>query len=363
MKPTSPEDHPEQRARSHTSWQDELTALLAQIDAAHTPDAEAHVLATIAALDPDLQQFLIEQLAEQETSEAATFLAALAAHPVTRATARGQARAALDALAARGVSPPQTAEESFFTGWVQRGRECGEQIMMLAWRMPEDRLEALVFLLDWRGDGLKDFYRTREMNDAEWRELVEHNGQKGAPLTEISLAEGRALLEAALAEGRRFSRPVPREYRLSQALIRRRVLDATALPAASRDFITPELDPAAVVAAYVRALHHRDYLLAWALLAPEHPQRGAETTAAAGVDALRQTHKHRPRPRPETVTTLEDGAAQDATATVLAAGEEEYVETSGRKVRQPVRERYSLRRTAAGWRITGSERSSNAGAG
>jgi hypothetical protein len=338
-------------------WPERFAALLAEIEAARTPEAEARVMASVATLDPALQQFLIAQMREQGTPEAATFLDALAAHPETPASGRAEARAALAQLGEQGVAPASAAAEAFHTGWVQLGRERGEQIMLLGWRLGGAHLEALVFLLDWHGDGVKDFYRTRDLSETEWAELVAHNGEKGAPLVEITLAEGRALLLAALAEGRRFSRPVPREYRLAQALIQRRVLDATDVTPPARDYLTPDLDPVAVVTAYASALHHRDYLLAWALLAPEHPAY-AGATPSAGADALRQAHKHHPRRRPEVRATLEPapkGKRAGGTASVLAAGEVERVEPSGRRVRVPVRERYTLRAGTDGWRITAIE--------
>lgn len=338
------------------NWQQALATLIAEIDAAHSPEAEAAVMTRVAALDPGLQSFLVERMAEQDSPEAVAFLEALAALPATPDAVRAQAQLGLAALAKRGIVAPAAGTEHFYAGWVQQGRERGEQIMLLGWRLPDNRLEGLVFLLDWRGDGLKDFYRTREISDAEWQQLVEHNGQKGAPLTAIELPEGRALLEAVLAEGRRFSRPLPREYKLAHPVIERRVLAATALPAKPRQYVTPDLEPAAVVVAYVEALHYRDYLLAWELLAPAHPMRGSGSQAEA-VDAMRRELKHAPRRRPD-VTTTPDQSPPSASDTVrlVAEGDEEQVERGGRRVRQAVRERYTLRRMPDGWRIGAIER-------
>jgi hypothetical protein len=350
MRPTTPDETP-------ADWQERFAALLAEIESANTPTAQARVMAAVATLDPPLRRFLVAQLEQQRTVEAAAILDALAAHPETPAEGRSEARAALARLGAQGVAVAAASAEAFHTGWLQLGRERGEQIMLLGWRVGGARLEALVFLLDWRGDGVKDYYRTRGLTEAEWAELVAHNGEKGAPLVEITLAEGRALLLAALAEGQRYSRPVPREYRLAQGLIQRRVLDATDAAPPAHDYLTPDLGPEAIVTAYVSALHFRDYLLAWALLAPEHPARTG-ATPAAGADALRQARKRSPRRRPEISATLEaapKGAKAGATATVLAAGAEERVEPSGRKVRAPVRERYTLRAGPEGWRIVASE--------
>jgi hypothetical protein len=351
-----PDDPNQPRDLDLTRWQGELVALLEQIEAAQTPEAEAAALAQVARLGPDLQRFLVERMAEHETPETAAFLEGLAAQPATPAPVRDQARAALARLGEYGVAVPAPGVERFYAGWVQLGRERGEQIMILGWRLPAGRLDALVFLLDWRGDGLKDFYRTREMSDEEWRALLEHNGRKGAPLTEITLTEGRALLEEALAEGRRYSRPLPREYRLSQAVVERRVLDSASTPDGVRQYVSPDLDPVALVGAYLQALHYRDYLLAWELLAPEHPLRGAGPRAEA-VEALRRQLKQAPRRRPEAAATPErEATADDQTASVLAEGAEETTEQRGRRVRQAVRERFTLRRTADGWRIAAIER-------
>ncbi len=336
------------------AWHEVLSALLAELEAATTSEAQAGVLAHVATLDPDLQRFLIANMVAQATPEAAAFLGALAAQPRAPDAVRTQAHEGLMALDARGITAPPTGHETFYRGWVQQGRERGEQIMILGWRLADGRLEALVFLLDWRGDGLKDFYRTREISGQEWRELVEHNQQKGAPLVEIALGDGRALLEATLAEGKRFSRPVPRDYRLAESLIGQRITTAAEPPATTRQYVNPELEPAAVVEAYIQALHHRDYLLVGELLAPDHPARAPERSAA--VEALRREWKHAPRRRSDASVTPE--APPEATgeqARVVAEGETEKVEPNGRRVRQPVRERYHLRRTDDGWRITAIE--------
>ncbi|MGH2514990.1 MAG: hypothetical protein ACRDHP_04980, partial [Ktedonobacterales bacterium] len=186
---------------------------------------------------------------------------------------------------------------------------------------------------------------------AEWHELLEHNGQKGAPLVEISLAEGRALLDAALAESRRFSRPLPREYRREVNLIERRIVQTAAPASEPRSFVSPDLAPAAVVSAYTAALHYRDYALAADLLAPEHPLRAGRPVPETAA-ALAATLKHAPRRREEVQTEAVAGTdAEDDMATVNATGSEVRVEPSGRRVESLVRERHTLRRLAPGWRI------------
>jgi hypothetical protein len=257
----------------------------------------------------------------------------------------------LDGLRNRSIAAPSPDEEHFYAGWVQQGRERGEQILMLCWRLPEERFEALVFLLDWRGDGLKDCYRTRDMTGDEWRQLVEHNGAKGAPLVALALGEGSALLEQALAESRRFGRPLPREYRLESGLIQRRVLDAQERMTEARSFITPEITPEEVVRAHIAALHFRDYALAAHLFAPEHPLRSGRSVDAT-VAGLRVQLKHAPRREAEVsvqVPTIPlDEAAE---VTVEAQGGEVLVERSGRRIRHAVHDRYTVGMTPDGWRI------------
>src|SRR5690348_3097762 len=98
--PPLPPDEP------RADWSERFAALLAEIEAARTPAAEARVMASVATLDPALQQFLITQMQEQGTPEAAAFLDALAAHPETPAAGRAEARAALTQLSAQGIVPP-----------------------------------------------------------------------------------------------------------------------------------------------------------------------------------------------------------------------------------------------------------------
>lgn len=346
-------------------WLEQLDALLSLLgDDTHAGD-EAEFLRRLTTLEPDLLAFLVERIAEEDSPQAATVLEVVAAQPETPASVREHARTARDALAERGILPATPGEERFYRGWVQRGRERGEQILILGWRMPGGRVEALVFLLDWRGDGLKDFYRTRDMQEDEWRELVEHNGNKGAPLAEVTLAQGRALIEVALEESKRFSRPVPRDYKLEIRLIERRVLeiggasDPDEQLAAQKAFVAPDLSPDEVVRAYVAALHHRDYALAILLLAPEHPLRMGQNLGAAST-ALRAQLKHAPRREADArVASLSDGVEPPADQAgvegdeviVDAHGAEVAVERTGRRVRSEVHERYVLHRSGTGWRI------------
>ena len=337
------------------AWLAQLDELLALAETGPDGGQDTRLVEQVAALDPDLLAFLIQQLAHDESAQAAALLELLAAAPATPAEARGQARGALETLAERGITAAPPGEERVYAGWVQEGRERGEQILILGWRLADGDLEALVFLLDWRGDGLKDFYRTRRMNAGEWAALIEHNGHKGAPLVELTLAEARALLEAALAESRRFSRPLPREYKVEGALIERRIRHAADLPQTSRAFISPTLAPDGVVRAYVAALHHRDYALAALLLAPEHPLRTGRTVDESAAE-LRAQLKHAPR-REEavTVTPADTGASapdEGAQVTLRASGAETAIERhTNRRTRQAVAEQYTLRKTGDGWRI------------
>ncbi|MGH2514171.1 MAG: hypothetical protein ACRDHP_00800, partial [Ktedonobacterales bacterium] len=145
------------------AWLEQLDALTAETDGEPDAAQEQRLLEQLAQADPDLLQFLIDQLAERETPQAAAMLEILAATTTAPEVVRAHARAAVDELAARNITAPPPGAERFYAGWVQQGRERGEQILILGWRVPTGTLEALVFLLDWRGDGLKDYYRTRGM--------------------------------------------------------------------------------------------------------------------------------------------------------------------------------------------------------
>jgi hypothetical protein len=331
-------------------WLQQLDELLSLSLAGDSADAdrEAQPLERLAAADPDLLAFLVDQFAAQDTPQAAAILEGLATHTGVVEPIRAQARTALDDMASRGIAPAPPGKERFFAGWVQEGRERGEQILMLGWRLAGGDNEALVFLLDWRGDGLKDYYRTRRMRAGEWRQLVEHNGAKGAPLVEVSLAEARALLEAVLAESRRFSRPMPREYKLDSRLIERRILQAAELPADPPTYVSASLTPEQVVAAYIAALHYRDYRLAADLLASEHPVR-AGRPASEAADALRAQLKHAPRRDEDAQISALQASADEVI--VQAAGTQALVERTGRRVRQEVAERYTVRRQGDVWRI------------
>lgn len=334
-----------------SEWLAQLDALTVEVEGEQDVAHDQRLLDQLALADPEFLAFLIDQVSAQESPQAAAILEMLAASASAPEEARARARAAVDGLAGKGISAPPPGEERFYAGWVQQGRERGEQILILAWRMPTGLLEALVFLLDWRGDGLKDFYRTRGMADAEWRELLAHNGEKGAPLVEVTLGEGRALLDTSLAESQRFSRPLPREYKRESGLVDRRVFQAAEPPAELRSFVSPDLTPEDVVSAYVAALHYRDYLLAAELLAPEHPQRNEQTVADAAA-ALRATLKHAPRRREDVQTERpDDDSNVQGTALVNAEGSEVRVEPSGRRIETALREQFVLRQMSQVWRI------------
>jgi hypothetical protein len=327
--------------------------------ALHDGDAlsERQLAGSLAGRDPQFIAYLLEQAAAQRSLEAAAFLELVATQADLPAEQREQARQSLAALAADGIFPAAPEAERFVAGYVQQCRERGEQILLLGWRLPAGSVEALVFLLNWRGDGLKDFYTTRQLTDAEWRELIEHNAAKGALLVEAALADARDLIEAALAESRRFSRPLPREYRLAPGVVERRVLQAEHPPGEPRSFVAPDLAPADIVAAYTAALHFRDYALAAELLAPEHPLR-AERSVRETAEALRSDGKHTPRREEEVEVTPASApfADQEVRCMLDAVGAGVEVQASGKRTRTEVRERYLLAHYSGRWQILEIER-------
>lgn len=336
-------------------WIGQLDELLSSLQEERTAESEQELVGRLAALDPGLLAFLVGQVGEQQSPEAAGFLELVAAQPSLPEDVRAQARAGAAALAEQGITPAPPGAERFVAGYVQRSRETGEQIMLLGWRLPSGSIEALVYLLDWRGDGLKDFYVTRHLADEEWRQLVEHNAAKGPALEEIGLPNARALLEASIAEGKRYSRPLPREYKLTHSSSERRILNADLPPAGPRSFIAAGLEPEAAAAAFVAALHYRDFALAAELLAPDHPLRAGKTLDEATA-AIRAEHKQAPRRDEDADIARDDPGGDGDTALVLATGHEVTVEKTGKRVRRSVRERYTLARDGDEWRIRSIER-------
>ncbi len=333
------------------AWIEQRDALLGHLNAASSSDPA--LAATLAELDPALVEFLLQQVVAQGTREAAAFLEVVATENGISREARTQARAALARLAEGGIAAAPESER-FLAGYIQQNREGGEQILLLGWRLPSAEIEALVFLLDWRGDGLRDYYSTHTLSDAQWKELVDHIADKGAPLAEVPLAEARALLDAALAESRRYSRPLPREYKISPGLIDRRILRAELPPVdAPHAFVAPDLTPEQVISAYVAALSYRDYTLAIELLTADHPSRTGRSVAEAASD-LRVALKHAPR-RDEAVEVAPAGEGERQRV-LLATGAEVAVQASGKRVRGEVRERYTLVRQDDAWRIERIER-------
>jgi hypothetical protein len=331
-------------------WLQELDELLALTDEHPDEEHEARLISRLVAADPDLLTFLVGQFAEQGTPQAAALLEMLAVHPDTTEPIRAQARAAAEALGQRGITAAPPGKERFYAGWVQSGRERGEQILILGSRLSDGDIDALVFLLDWRGDGLKDYYRTRRMRDAEWRQLLVHNGAKGAPLVEVTLGEARTLLDAAIAESKRFSRPMPREYKVDSRLIERRILSVVFPPAGTRSYVSPSLGPEQVVGAYIAALHYRDYRLAADLLSPVHTLR-ADRSLEESAEALRTQLKHAPRHDEEAHCTIVESTPE--AVIIQASGTQTTVQRTGRRLCQEVTERYTLSRHDDEWRIGG----------
>jgi hypothetical protein len=328
-------------------WLSALDDVLAQFSEGADDSMDRATLTRLTVLDPDLLAFLVAQIAEQDSPQAASALEALTRQPETPQTIQEQARAGLEAMAERGVMPDVMGAERFMAGWVQQARERGEQILMLCWRLAQGDLEAMVFLLDWRGDGLKDYYRTRRMKHDEWAQLVEHNRAKGAPLVEIEKEQARTLLAASLAESRRFSRSLPRDYTLEASLIERRLELSHIQQADPPSHVSVALAPEEVVAAYIAALHYRDFLLVAMLLDDAHPLRAGHTRSET-ADELRRHYKGASRRERDAIANqIESG---DDHAIVEAQGTQVVVEKTGRKVREAVRERYTLKLSGT-WRI------------
>lgn len=332
-------------------WLQQLDDILT----ASTGDAEADeaLVARVLELDPDFLQFLIDRVSEQETSQSAGFLAALVAQSAAPEAIREHARIALDTLEQQGIHPPISGEEQFYAGYVTESRERGEQIMLLGWQMPDSTIEALVFLLDWRTDGVRDFYRTRSMTLTEWQQLLAHNSEKGGSLVTISPAEARTLIEQAHEVRKRFSRPEPREYRLERQVIERRLFDGIVARPMTRTFLPVALSAEEIVRAYTNALHHRDYTLLAMLLAEDNVLRNGHELNET-IANLQAQMKHQPRREEEAVIVTEADSPDghdSARTRFTVEGRAISVEKGGKRRAVPVRESVTLVLEPDGWRI------------
>ena len=333
-------------------WIQQLDGVLTNLTST-APDAVSQSLGEqLSSLDPQLLGMVVENAYTTASPEAAALLELIASQSGIERTVRETARKYATELSHAAAAQSLSTDDQFVAASVQESRHDGEQILLTCWRVPDGRFEACVFLLNWRGDGLKDYYRTRGLSEPEWLQLREHTEKKGPALRDVTPAECKALLLAAQAESQRFSRPSPREYKVDKSLIARRILRDD-VPSDDSHVHTPvDLPAADVVRAYIAALHHRDYSLAGELLAQTHPMRAGKSLAEA-TDQLRQTLRHSPRREPATLLeTLTTDLSNHVTAIrVRAESAETVIQPGGRKVTAPVRETFVLVHEDLGFRI------------
>ncbi len=105
---------------------------------------------------------------------------------------------------ARQQFPPYEARVSFVDG-------SGTQLMMLAWKRPDDLLK-VVNVLYQDSVGIKDCYGLDEMNIEHWNELVVSMNEKSFGCFVVPFAYVRSLIAEARAVNKRTRRKLPIAY-------------------------------------------------------------------------------------------------------------------------------------------------------
>jgi len=242
--------------------------------------AEAAVLQITSATE-GTQMALLKELSKAQDTDAADVLLAINTFSPIK-DIRKESRRSLIRLEATKVyphwSPPAAAQTPaitnnpprFWKGVVTQMREQGEVELVLCWEQGVDYSEAraLIFLLDFWHDGVKDFFtevsgkRHIDSHIAELRTKYED-----IKTTDCTLAEGRRLIEEALSVNKWRGTTPHKDYRYHLPTINNLVFNAPD-PGEDRGrtFINPELEPEDVVGNFVGAWSLGDYGLAYDLL-------------------------------------------------------------------------------------------------
>ena len=169
---------------------------------------------------------IIELLLEQRDQNAATFLHALSTLSSSREL-QNAARDALSVLEEQGiVADPvltQMFEESeFHTAYASDESVLQDQQQIFgAWKREEDKIQALVFLIDFQelNGAIKDFFLTRNMTRRELMRMVHKAETAGIPMVELTLDELRNKVKTALEVSARTGHTLPEEYEKHRAFV------------------------------------------------------------------------------------------------------------------------------------------------
>ena len=159
---------------SAQAWIQQLDGVLSNITSSAADEVPLSLGEQLSSLDPQLLRMVVESAYTTSSPEAAALLVLIASQTGIDQTIRETARSYANELLHTGAEESIPAEDEFVAASIQQSRHEGEQILLTCWRIPDGRLEACVFLLNWRGDGLKDYYRTRGLAEPEWQQLREH---------------------------------------------------------------------------------------------------------------------------------------------------------------------------------------------
>jgi tetratricopeptide (TPR) repeat protein len=256
-------------------------------------------LADINALPEAAQMALLAALTKESTSEAAVILLAIHQFGSLKAVRKEAKRALIrlegarvypywqpptgQALPVIELTPADLESARFWQGLVTDSFEAGEVQLMLSWELGPDykRARIMGFLLDFWGDGVKDFFTEvsskRHIEDriAQLRAMT-----KDLNLIPCSLARGRHLIEDALAINKKHGTRPHRDYRLNESLIRHMVLEAVENEEDGEDeddidsiSIAPGMKPPGVVMNFIDALFASSYNRAYDLLSSDSTLR------------------------------------------------------------------------------------------
>jgi tetratricopeptide (TPR) repeat protein len=232
----------------------------------------------------------LKALSKENTAPAADLLAAINALSPDK-EARKEARRSLIRLEASKIYPQWTPPIAhtpavqvnlpnpprFWKGRVTQTREEGEIQLCLCWEQGYDYGEAraLLFLLDFWHDGVKDFIietgGKRRVN--EYIQDMQ-NKLPGVPFVDCTLAEGKRLIEEALSVNAWRNAAPHQDYRNNLSTVNNLILRAdTTDNDSGLSFINPELEVQEVVVNFLGAWSLGDYGLAYDLLTPNSPVR------------------------------------------------------------------------------------------
>ena len=323
-------------------------------------EIEAVIGSTFGTLDEETLRMLIKQLEGRGDAGAADLLMVLSAVSTSRA-GREEAQRALYALSLRGVQPKlkpsaRLGEDLFYKGYVGLTREQGELPLILSWQRPDGNIQALVFLVDYWGLGLKNFYPTSNLTPDQFHDGLVGRHEKTAPMGEVSLAEGKCLVEEALLYNEWFDEPLPDEFHEYRYMIESKVLEAPVKPPRRRTFVNPEASPSDLVR---YSLKVPDFGLRYELLVATHPLRQKKSWRQYVEEQMAWLEHAQPRTLSVDVLAAEEAGDR---AVVTARWVQEMM-VEGQPTRQDDVLRFDFVREEGSWRIAAYEPVSSAQAG